>query len=152
MLDKSRLYTGEDGEEYFSTILINVSQTRKIQDELHFLTERYQIIMEQTNDVICEWDAQKDQLTCSSNWIKKFGFEPIREQASRRILNASHIHPEDLPLFISRINNIRGGATYEEMDLRSRTRPAATAGARPASPRSLTPRASCSRPSASSRT
>ena len=118
VLDKSRLYTGEDGEEYFSTILINVSQTRKIQDELHFLTERYQIIMEQTNDVICEWDAQKDQLTCSSNWIKKFGFEPIHEQASRRILNASHIHPEDLPLFVSLINNIRGGATYEEMDLR----------------------------------
>ena len=74
--------------------------------------------MEQTNDVICEWDAQKDQLTCSSNWIKKFGFEPIREQASRRILNASHIHPEDLPLFVSLLNNIRGGATYEEMDLR----------------------------------
>ena len=118
VLDKSRLFTGEDGEEYFSAILIDISQTRRMQDELRSLTERYQIIMAQTNDIICEWDAKKDQLNCSSNWVKKFGYSPIREQASERILNASHIHPEDLPLFAKLIDDVRGGSPYEEMDLR----------------------------------
>ena len=118
VLDKSRLFTGSDGSEYLSAILIDVTQSRQMQDELHFLTERYQIIMEQTNDIICEWDAKKDQITCSSNWVKKFGYEPIRDQASKRVLSASHIHPEDLPLFSRLIDDIRGGVPYEEMDVR----------------------------------
>ncbi len=118
VLDKSHLYKGEDGDEYFSAILIDVTQTRRIQDELQFLTERYRIIMEQTNDIICEWDAKKDQLSFSANWIKKFGYEPIREQASRRIPSASHIHPEDLPLFNRLISDIRSGVSYEELDAR----------------------------------
>ena len=118
VLDKSRIFTGEDGREYFSTILINVTQTRRIQDELHFLSERYQIIMNQTNDIICEWDAKKDQIIFSSNWVKKFGYEPIREQASKRVQQASHIHPEDMPLFNRLFSDIRGGLPYEEMDIR----------------------------------
>lgn len=118
VLDKSHIYKGADGEEYFRAILIDVTQTRRIQDELHFLTERYQIIMEQTNDIICEWDAKKDQLTFSANWVKRFGYEPIRELASCRIPNASHIYPEDLPPFNRLVSDIRSGVPYVESDVR----------------------------------
>lgn len=118
VLDKSRLVSDADGEERFYSLLIDITQSKRAQDELRIMMERHQIIMEQTNDIIFEWDVEKDQLSYSSNWGRKFGYEPITEEASRRIVSVSHVHPEDLTLFQKLIRDITGGVPYEETEVR----------------------------------
>ena len=39
--------------------------------------------MDQTNDIIFEWQVKQDTLTFSPNWEKKFGYEPVRENVHR---------------------------------------------------------------------
>ena len=53
--------------------------------------ERHQIILDQTNDIIFEWDIGSDMISYSSNWEKKFGYKPDSEGVLSRIPNASHL-------------------------------------------------------------
>lgn len=118
VLDKCRLVTGRDGEEYLFCILIDTTQSKQAQAELRLMLERHKIIMEQANDIIFEWDMDKDEVTYSANWVKKFGYEPIKEQASIRIPKVSHVHPEELYLFETLIKDMKNGIPYQEIEFR----------------------------------
>ncbi len=118
VLDKSQLIVGEDGREYLCCILVDITQTKRAQEELRLTLERHEIIMEQTNDIIFEWDIKKDEVAYSSNWEKKFGYAPIRLDASSRIAQVSHIHPEDMAEFHRLVKRIAGGEPYAEIEFR----------------------------------
>jgi len=96
VLDKTISIIGEDGEQYLYYILIDITQSRQTQRELRRLTERCRILMEQTSDIIFEWDVEGDVLDLSRSWRDKFGYTPIRENASKNLVNASHLHPDDI--------------------------------------------------------
>lgn len=93
---------------------------KKEQDELRLSLERYRIIMDQTTDIIFEWDIKKDTLSFSSNWRKKFGYEPIGEAISKRIPNSCNIHPEDMPAFLKIMKDSAAGVPYSETEFRIR--------------------------------
>ena len=118
VLDKSRLLTGSDGIEYLNCILIDITQTKQEQEQLRLTMERHQIIMDQTNDIIFEWDIKRDSIFYSSNWVKKFGYQPVSDEISQRIPQASHIMPEDTPNFLKLMGDVASGATYGEAELR----------------------------------
>lgn len=118
VLDKCRLSTSEDGTEYLNCVLTDMTQVKQDQDELRLTIERHQIIMDQTNDIIFEWDIANNSLSYSSNWIKKFGYEPISESISSQIPQASHLFPEDVPLFLSLLEDMGSGIPYGETELR----------------------------------
>ena len=88
----------EDGREVFYCILLDITETKKAQEDLRLSLERHQIIMDQTNDIIFEWQVKQDTLTFSPNWEKKFGYEPVRENVHARLLDNPHLHPDDAPL------------------------------------------------------
>ena len=71
--------------EYLSGVLIDVTKTKQEQEELRLSMERYQIIMDQSNDIIFEWNIRKDKIFFSANWFKKFGYQPIAENIRLRI-------------------------------------------------------------------
>ncbi len=118
VLDKSRLFTGNDGIEYINCILIDITQTKREQEQLRLTMERHQIIMDQTNDIIFEWDIQQDRIFYSSNWVKKFGYQPVSAEIGLRIPQASHIMPEDTPRFLKLMDDVTAGAAYGEIELR----------------------------------
>lgn len=118
VLNKSQMVVGEDGKESLISILVDISQSKSAQEELRMTLERHRIIMEQTNDIIFEWDIAKDYLSCSSNWGKKFGYQPIREHASRRMAHASHVHPEEMPRIAELVRRIYAGEPYGELEVR----------------------------------
>ena len=57
----------EDGREVFYCILLDITETKKAQEDLRLSLERHQIIMDQTNDIIFEWQVKQDTLTFSPN-------------------------------------------------------------------------------------
>lgn len=118
LLDKSQLFMGADGVEYLNCVLIDITKSKQEQEELRLTMERHQIIMDQTNDIIFEWDIRLNQIYYSPNWIKKFGYEAISKDISTRIPQASHILPEDIPVFVVLMNDVRTGAPYGEAELR----------------------------------
>lgn len=118
LLDKGQMITAADGREYFYSVLIDISQSKKDQEELRLTLERHKIIMEHTNDIIFEWNIKTDQLSCSANWEKKFGYTPISNNASQMILLASHVHPEDFGQVSKMVKDMISGVPYEEMEIR----------------------------------
>lgn len=118
VLDRSWLMTNPDGSEYFYSILIDVTKSRQIQEELQMSLERHRIILDQTNDVIFEWDIAADTLELSNNWEKKYGYKPITERFSERIAMASHINPDDVPDTMKLLRAVKGGQSFGEVEFR----------------------------------
>jgi diguanylate cyclase (GGDEF)-like protein/PAS domain S-box-containing protein len=118
VLDKSAPFTGPNGTDYFYSMLMNTTRTKKAEEELRLLTERYRLIMEQTNDVVFEWDAAKDTMTFSDNCESKLGFKPISKDFSKQIMLGSHVNPNDIPLLKQSTMSIRSGMPYHEIEIR----------------------------------
>ena len=118
VLDKGWLISEPDGGEYFLCILVDVSQSKKVQEALRQSLERHRIIMEQSNDIIFEWDIANDEVTYSGNWQKKFGYLPICRAASRDIPRISHVHPGDMAILTKLFAEMSSGVPYAEYELR----------------------------------
>ncbi|MFR2848972.1 MAG: diguanylate cyclase domain-containing protein [Hungatella hathewayi] len=86
-------------------------ETAENQKELHLTMEQNQIIMDQTTDMILEWDIVEDTITCSENWLKKFGYTPVYQGFEHLAANADmyHIHPHDIPKLVKAMRAIRDG-------------------------------------------
>ncbi|MEG0365349.1 MAG: diguanylate cyclase [Coprobacillus sp.] len=118
ILDKGILIRDNNGESYFYCILIEMSDRKQEQEMLRLSLERHEIIMNQTTDIIFEWDIKKDTLYFSNNWVKKFGYEPISKQISTTIPFSSHIHPDDIHNFVTIMENSSHGIPYNETEFR----------------------------------
>ncbi len=118
VLDKGQLLVGRDGKEYIDCVLMDITPMRRAQEELRLTMERHQIILDQTNEIIFEWNIPKDTIFYSSNWEKKFGYEPIAQEISQRIPKASHIMPEDIPRFLELMKGVKARLPYGEAEVR----------------------------------
>lgn len=118
ILDKGRLLVEEDGRECFYCMLIEITERKKEQEELRLSLERHKVIMDQTTDIIFEWDLQHDTLLFSPNWRKKFGYQPIREHISEVIPLSQNIHAEDMPAFVNIMQSLASGMPYAEAEFR----------------------------------
>ena len=76
--------------------------------------------MDQTNDIIIEWDIEQDTMEYSPNWEKKFGYQPLQTAVSKSILNNSHILPEDQNTFLDMLGRLKRGDHYVEAEIRLR--------------------------------
>lgn len=118
VLDKGQLIKSESGPDSFYCILIDDTVGKEAQENLRLSLERHEIIMDQTTDVIFEWDIAKDTFVFSPNWQKKFGYQPMTENVSAEILTNSHILAADLPAFKGILSDIKRGKPYVETEVR----------------------------------
>ncbi|MBC8571362.1 diguanylate cyclase domain-containing protein [Zongyangia hominis] len=118
VMSRGQMITDSQGNEILYSVLIDIDGTKRAQEELRLSLERYKIILEQTNDIIFEWDIATDVVTYSSNWKEKFGYEPIGSTASARIPTVSHLHPEDMAAFGRFIEEMSAGKRYGELEFR----------------------------------
>lgn len=95
-----------------------ITVRKKEHEELRLRLEQHQIIMNQTTDILFEWDIRMDTLNFSSNWRKKFGYEPIGDEISGRIPLSENIHPEDMPAFMKIMKDTAAGKPYNETEFR----------------------------------
>lgn len=122
VLDRGTLMDDELGRPAFYCIVVDVTKEKQMEKELRLSLDRYQIITNQTNDVIFEWDVIHDTLVVTSNWEKKFG--------KRRFRDGDRLHdildykrsptfaPEDMHLVFETLRRIREGQPYLETELR----------------------------------
>lgn len=118
VLDKGRLIRDEDGAAYFFCILVDVTRNKEIEENLRLSLERHQIIMDQTTDVLFEWDMLEDILHFSGNWEKKFGCAPPSGSVRQIILQPPYVEAEDQPVFAALMERIARGGKYGEAEIR----------------------------------
>lgn len=118
--DHGKLATLADGSRCFYCMLTDITKQREEHEKLRLSLEQHQIIMDQTTDIIFEWDIPADALTFSSNWRKKFGYDPIRKQISQKIPLSLNIHQEDMPAFVKIMHDTAAGIPYSEAEFRIR--------------------------------
>lgn len=120
VLEKGQLVRADDGEEYLSCILVDITSAREAQEKLRLNLERFQIILDQANDIILEWDIQADTLFFSANWEKAFGCPPIADHVSVTHPLHSRLHSDDLEILDKIIESIKKGVPYAETEVRIR--------------------------------
>lgn len=122
VLDRGTLMDDDSGRQSFYCIVVDVTKEKQMEKELRLSLGRYQIIMNQTNDVIFEWDILNDTLVVTSNWEKKFGKRKFANGCSLYdVLDNEHyptFAPEDMHLVHENIRMIKDGEPYLETELR----------------------------------
>lgn len=122
VIDKGTLLVDEQGRQAFYCIVIDITREKKIEEELRLSLERYQIIINQTNDVVFEWDFINNTFLTSNTWQKKFGNQmPLSAKEFDNLLinpEDSPINPNDFDEVKSCIRDIRARIPYIEKKLR----------------------------------
>lgn len=118
VLDKRRLIRTDSGEEMFYCVLVDITAGKQAQEELELSLERHQIIMDQTTDIVFEWNILKDKMVCSSNWGKRFTNRPLVDKFSENIENGANIYKDDCPIFSNALEDIRRGNPYVQVEVR----------------------------------
>lgn len=108
-----------EGTHCIYCILIDITSTKTAQEELRLSQQRYGIIMDQSTEIIFEWNIKKDSLFFSNNWEKKFGYKALTDNVKNRLYHSSNIHPDDISLIKSMADkNFMKSRPYSEMELR----------------------------------
>ena len=117
ILSQARLVRTDEGH-CLCCVLMDITRRRESQEALRLSAERMQVIMDQTNDIIFEWDLLKDSILFSSNWKKRFGYSPIGGEAGSRLTASPNIHPDDHPVYLALLESIQSGTLYSESEFR----------------------------------
>ena len=117
MLEKG-CWLQEDGQSLFSGFLVDITSAKEKQKEIEQNLERYKMVIEQTNDIVFEWDAKTDSLQFFTSWQKKFGYSPVTEQISQQDFSKLHIYPEDAEKLHRLLRFLQSGFSYQETEIR----------------------------------
>lgn len=120
VLERGFIVTGEDGQEHFYGTLIDNSKSHAVRAELEAEIQRNQIIINQTDNVVFEWDITNGQLEFSPNYETIFGHRPAVDPTSEIGQSLSRVHPDDMAS-LHRVANVlcSGAQTYQETELRA---------------------------------
>jgi len=118
ILDNGQIVKDRDGKVSSYNIVINITKSKVIQEELRLSEERYRIISAQTQEIIFEWDINRDIICFSGDWENKFSRETTIIDISKKIYQADSIYKDDIEKLEDILNNIVNGQTYVEGELR----------------------------------
>ncbi len=104
---KAKLEISEKGHECLGGIVCNFDRIKNEHETSVYELALYQTIVERSQDVLFEWDLISDRLLCSKKWKEHFGYDNISEDASVNIPKSSHIHPDDVALFIHKMQELK---------------------------------------------
>lgn len=120
VLDKSQLVTLDDGTCTYCCIILDIMAQRKEREQLRLSLERHKVIMNQTTDIIFEWDIAHDTLVFSANFRKTFGYTPTANDISTKLPLSENIHKNDMNRFLTLMDNAASGVPYSETEFRIR--------------------------------
>ena len=117
ILEQSQLVRSEEGDHFYSVLLDN-SANKKTLEYLKMSLERHRIIMNQTDDIIFEWNITEDNLTVSANWEKKFGYSPLVGRIKNKLNRDIPVHPEDQKILCELKQKMSEKTAYFEKECR----------------------------------
>lgn len=118
VLDRFRSATAQDGSAVCYHLLTDISASKQREAELKHQASFHKTLVGLSEGVIVEWDVEKNALYCSERWQQRFGYQLSVKTLTPRMDQASHIHPDDLPLFRKKLRSFLAQDSTDFMDLR----------------------------------
>lgn len=118
VLAKARRATAGDGTEYIYMTLTDISGIKASQIQLTDTLKRNQLIIDQSEGILFEWDLKTNVFTCSEKWENRFGYSIGGKVFGADGSAFSHVHPDDLPLLRSQMKKALAGQCSEYADIR----------------------------------
>lgn len=107
------------GISYFFSLLTDVTDKKEKYLKLQMDLERYQIIYNQTNDIVFEWDFLNDTAYFSPNWEKKFGYAPIQKKLQQTIPDSQYVYSQDQAHLQEEMKELRNnGKALQDTEIR----------------------------------
>jgi PAS domain S-box-containing protein len=99
------------GEDRVSTIMIDITERKQIEEALRISNERYVYATKATFDAIWDWDIINDHLYWGEGYEKIFGYK-ISNKIDNHIHSFDNIHPDDRTAVFAGIDElIKGNAS-----------------------------------------
>lgn len=117
VLDKGSLIE-LDGRKVFSCIVIDISDAKKAHEELELSLERHQIIMNQTNNILFEWNIKENWIQFSNNISKTFNIDGNIKIFFSGDITGKKIYPKDYKKVELVLKDILDGVEFTECEIR----------------------------------
>lgn len=116
--ERGKLVKDRHGKQSIYCVLIDITSAKKLQEALRLSEERYQIIIDQSTEVIFEWNLKKDIIFFSRNWEKKYGYSSTLIDAYEKISNSVNIYEKDKQKIKQIVSKKILGSPYSEFEIR----------------------------------
>jgi len=84
---------------------LHIAEEKRRERILHNREERYRIILEQTDDILYEWNFTSNKIHYTDQYKTKFGYEPSEEPLDTGLFASQTIYPDDLSDYIAWIKS-----------------------------------------------
>lgn len=113
ILAKTRITAQADGSDLLYCCMVDNSRAKRGQEVLRQALARNQIMAEQSNDILFEWEPESGRLSFSHKWEERFGYPPAASCPKDEIPMAAYIHPDDLRSLRALSGDLEGKAYLE---------------------------------------
>lgn len=107
----------EDKKRLLYCVIIDIREQKKIQEQLAEEKERYELILEQSNDIIFDVDIKQKKVLWSPKYEEVFGWSG-KEMVYHNIKDNFHIYPEDREIQDKILDGISQGKEAMDVELR----------------------------------
>lgn len=119
VLDKTRCTSDCDGCMWIYSVLIDITEMKKAQDELEASEERYRLILEHVADPVFDCNFKTQQFYYSPAFIQKFGdMYPKSGDVVQLLKNIDFVYEEDKDLFFSQLDQLMSGESESDAEYR----------------------------------
>ena len=109
----------KDGKHTVSAVLIDITESKLMQERLLLEEERYRVAAEISNDILFEYAIDEDLMTFADKYKELYGRAPVIPNFSDLNTNAEiMIHPEDMGVFSEYCRALRSGKEMIESEFR----------------------------------
>ena len=122
VLDKSRRREDRNGNVWLYSVLMDITQTKKAQDELAATEERYRMILEHAADPILDCDLKTGRFYYSPAFTAKFGGGfPQEGNLLRDLEGHPLIYAADRERLLQGLRRLLGGEALDDDEFRFRS-------------------------------
>lgn len=103
----------ENGKQMYYVVVLDITEMRTTQEQLKISEERYQLVLQETQSVIFEWNVFEDCITLSDLWTKTYGYP----KQIKNFLTLTHKHfAQRENSYIPLIESLSRGQERDQID------------------------------------
>ena len=111
----------EKKKSTLSAVIIDISESRLMQEKLLLEEERYRVATEISNDILFEYDVENDKMIFANKYKELYGSEPVIYRFSEVLKEDKFIiHDEDTGVFSEYLRALSSGKEMVESEFRLR--------------------------------
>ena len=123
LLMNGNIVVGKDGRHTLSVVFLDITEQKRMQEQILLEGERYRIAMELSKDVLFEYHIKNDEMQLSERFRELFGIRPVIASFYEGChKNRNYIHPDDWGIYLELCEELAVGKDRIEMEFRIRNR------------------------------